>query len=162
MRHGHDARAEDGERHLSAIGKDQAAAMGERLREMFPGGFDEIHVSPILRAQETGRIVSEAMNMPMFDTEDGLAAGVGTAEYNSRIGDAATRGMSSVLLIGHLPEVVACALEQCGERYEQHANLTIGQGTAVHLEVENGKQPTADSLTVVSGNGSRALLTLPE
>lgn len=159
MRHGHDAISDDGERHLSAIGEDQAAVMGERLQDMFPDGLDEVHVSPILRAQETAQIVTGGVAVKRSSTDERLAAGVGTEEYNRLIGDAMRRSVNSVLLIGHLPEVVACALEQCGESYEENANLTIGQGTAIRLEVAKGTQPNIGTLEVVSGmSGSRALI----
>lgn len=64
LRHGQTVWSESGQHTgrtdipLTAVGEQQAAAAGERLREAFPRGFDEgcVFASPLRRAQQTAHL----------------------------------------------------------------------------------------------------------
>ncbi len=109
MRHGMAARSgagswrSDEERPLSEEGalETRRAAKGLATAGI---AFDRIFSSPLVRARETARLVSEAQREPaVVDVIDELAPGVVIEELFSRLGG--LPGDSGVLLVGHEPDM---------------------------------------------------------
>ncbi|MBT1181985.1 histidine phosphatase family protein [Bifidobacterium sp. CP2] len=89
LRHGQTAWSESGQHTgrtnvpLTSVGREQAAAAGERLRAAFPGGFraDCVFSSPLKRAQQTAELAGFAEH----GTLDGIAEwDYGRAEGRTR------------------------------------------------------------------------------
>jgi phosphohistidine phosphatase len=92
-------------RALSAIGREQAAEVADRLsREQPP--LDAVVSSPLLRARETAAAIAEASGLrPVADER--LAPGASAADFRAA---AAGRG-ERVAVVGHQPD--------CGEVVEE-------------------------------------------
>ena len=109
VRHADAAPGEPDElRSLTAEGRDQARALGERLRDegVKP---DAVLTSPLLRARETGNLLCEALDATS-ETDDRLGPGA-TADGLRRA--VANRG-EQVVAIGHQPDCGRIAAQLSG------------------------------------------------
>ena len=99
MRHADAASGEPDElRSLNAEGRDQARALGERLRDegVEP---DAVITSPLLRARETGNLLCEALDVTP-QTDERLGPGATAEGLREAV---AGRG-EQVVVIGHQPD----------------------------------------------------------
>ena len=97
VRHAHaDPGDPDELRPLSARGREEARALGERLVKAAP---DAVLASPLLRARETAAAIAKATGAELR-VDDRLAPGA-TAED---VLEAATDGGATVVAIGHQPD----------------------------------------------------------
>lgn len=106
------ADAEPGEpdelRELSGTGREQARALGERLRGE-GAEVDAILTSPLLRARQTGAVVGRALGVEP-EPDDRLAPGATTDDLR-----AALEGRGDhVVTIGHQPDCGRIAAELTG------------------------------------------------
>jgi phosphohistidine phosphatase len=99
----------DRARPLTSVGRDQARALGARLRDsgVLP---DAIVTSPLLRARETASLLAEALGIEVTDDER-LAPGASASDVTD-----AVRGLGkTVIAIGHQPDCSRIAAALTGE-----------------------------------------------
>ena len=93
-------------RPLTRAGREQARALGARLREdgLRP---DAILTSPLLRARETGTLLGRQLGVPPVSDER-LSPGAGAAQ----VAEAAAEHGDTVVVVGHQPDCgrIAAAL----------------------------------------------------
>jgi phosphohistidine phosphatase len=109
VRHADAAPGEPDElRALTAEGRDQARALGERMRGegVEP---DAVLTSPLLRARETGTLLCEALGASP-QTDDRLGPGATADALREAVAD---RG-DQVVVIGHQPDCGRIAAELSG------------------------------------------------
>lgn len=95
----------DPHRHLTARGRDQARALGERLRAM---GIAPTHVwtSPLVRALQTAELVASGLGTPVA-VEALPALGPDGSEHEVATAVRALAADHCVLLVGHEPSMSA-------------------------------------------------------
>ncbi len=141
LRHG-DAleTADDASRELSSKGIRQARIAGAILKALSLAP-DVIFVSPLVRAQQTARIVGDALSVGNIITTEHLTSGSDPREIFREIND---KRMTAVLLVGHEPHLsVTTSLLTSGNR-------------ASHLEFSKGSLAFCESIDPV-GSGSGVL-----
>jgi phosphohistidine phosphatase SixA len=110
VRHAHsDPGLPDELRPLSARGRDEARALGERLAAERP---DLVLASPLLRARETAAAIAKAAGAELR-VDDRLAPGAGAEDIVAAV----EAGGATVVAVGHQPDCseIAAALG-AGER----------------------------------------------
>jgi phosphohistidine phosphatase len=104
------AKAEPGEpdelRPLTARGREDALALGERLRSERP---DAVISSPLLRARETAAPIAAAAGLEL-QTNERLAPGATVEDVCAAV---AGRG-ETVVVVGHVPDCELVVLELTG------------------------------------------------
>lgn len=111
VRHAHavseDAQLSDGDRHLSAAGRQTARRIGERLKREAVT-FDALLTSPLVRAVQTAELVARELGFEdVVSTLPSLAPG-GSVRRTAE--ELASRG-AAVACVGHEPSISAlCAL----------------------------------------------------
>ena len=121
VRHAHSDPGDPDElRPLSARGREQARALGERLAEESPG---LVLSSPLLRARETAAAVAKAANAELR-IDERLAPGTSADALLAAVED----GSETVVAVGHQPDCseVAAALG-AGAREFAPAGFTVIQ-----------------------------------
>jgi phosphohistidine phosphatase len=101
----------DPHRHLTARGREQAKALGERLR-WHDCTVTSIWMSPLVRAVQTAELVLTGLGVsPQVVTEPALAPGDDVRPLVARLGKAATDGagdpdnVPAVMIVGHEPSL---------------------------------------------------------
>jgi phosphohistidine phosphatase len=97
-------------RPLTAVGREQARALGARLR-LLDEPPELVLTSPLERARETGRLIAEELGAEVR-VADELAPGA-TAERVRRAARAA--GAKAIVAVGHQPDCSRIAAELTGE-----------------------------------------------
>ena len=121
VRHAHsDPGVPDELRPLSARGREEARALGERLTGSAP---DVVLASPLLRARETGAAIAKAAGIELR-VDERLAPGATAADVLAAVDGAG----ATVVVVGHQPD--------CSE-----ITLALGAGerefkTAAFAEIE--------------------------
>lgn len=139
MRHGDAAldAASDSVRPLTHCGCDESRQMATWLKGQ-KVDIDRVLVSPFLRAEQTLDVVREAMNLP--ETQDILPELTPCGDVHL-VGDylqvLAKEGVSSVLVISHLPLVGYLVSELCPD--ETPPMFTTSAIANVTLDSESGK-----------------------
>ena len=121
VRHAHSDPGDPDElRPLSARGREQARALGERLAEESPG---LVLSSPLLRARETAAAVAKAANAELR-IDERLAPGASADALLAAVED----GGETIVAVGHQPDCseVAAALG-AGEREFAPAGFAVIQ-----------------------------------
>jgi phosphohistidine phosphatase len=110
VRHAHAAPGTpDDLRALSAEGREQARALGQRLAAEGPG---VVLSSPLLRARETADAIARASEAPLR-VDERLAPG---ATADSLLEAAAAGGSETVVAVGHQPDCSEIAMALTGGR----------------------------------------------
>lgn len=130
LRHGDAAShaADDASRPLSALGERQAIVAGRTLARLNlrPAA---VLSSPLLRAQQTARLVMEELRLNGLLTTEYLTP---TTDPRQLIAELNGRAVASALLVGHLPSLqLAASLIVTGTR---DAGLRVGTGTLLGIE----------------------------
>ncbi len=121
----------DAERPLSARGARQADRLG-RLLAAASFEPDAIVTSPMVRAEQTARIVAEILGRPVR-VEDRLAYGFGLAELEALLEDLGRP--EAPLLVGHDPDFSELLSELVG------APVQLRKGTLARVDVRQPIEP---------------------
>lgn len=114
-------------RPLTATGREQARALGARLRE---SGIraDAIVTSPLLRARETGKLLGDELGVA--PAVDGRLAPGATA---AAVTDAVSGRGETVIAVGHQPDCSQIAAELTGDpepHFPPAGSVAISLGAA--------------------------------
>ena len=108
MRHAEAAAGEpDAVRPLTAEGREQARALGEKLAAH---GLDAVVCSPLLRARETAELIARAAGVEP-ETEEQLAPGADVTSLSAAVSG---KG-ETVVVVGHQPDCSEIVLVLTGE-----------------------------------------------
>jgi phosphohistidine phosphatase len=108
VRHAEAAAGEpDALRPLTAEGREQARALGEKLAAH---GLDAVVCSPLLRARETGDLIAQAAGLEA-ETEEQLAPGADVTSLSAAVSG---KG-DTVVVVGHQPDCSEIVLVLTGE-----------------------------------------------
>ena len=121
----------DSERHLTALGRSQATAMGAFCHK-FQVKPQIILTSPFSRALETMHLVQQKIGLPPFLTLDWLSSGMSPEVAIE--GRAAYSKFESVMLVGHEPDLSHLISSLLGMTYAGNVDIPKASLTAIHLE----------------------------
>jgi phosphohistidine phosphatase SixA len=108
VRHAEAAAGEpDALRPLTAEGREQARALGEKLAAH---GLDAVVCSPLLRARETADLIAQAAGLEA-ETEEQLAPGADVTSLSAAVSG---KG-DTVVVVGHQPDCSEIVLVLTGE-----------------------------------------------
>jgi len=108
VRHAEAAAGEpDAVRPLTAEGREQARALGEKLAAH---GLDAVVCSPLLRARETAELIARAAGVEP-ETEEQLAPGADVTSLSAAVSG---KG-ETVVVVGHQPDCSEIVLVLTGE-----------------------------------------------
>ena len=132
LRHGEAEpfRTDDASRALTSRGEEQARRAGAALRR-FETNIETIFHSPLLRAQQTARLVSEHFpKIPLKETEHLIP----TSDHRQLFDELnRSSGVHSILLVGHEPFLsTLISLLTSGSR---NARVVVGTGALSCMEV---------------------------
>ena len=130
LRHGEDDRTAGAEAPLTRRGVEQVQLTSASLSELCPDGVEEVWISPTRRTRETASLVRETLLTGWDRVDTGLGPGQGTARHLEIIDRARLRGVHSVLIVGHNPDLGEVALRCLGES-EQFERALLAHGEAV-------------------------------
>ncbi len=120
LRHGeaepHDARADDGDRLLTARGEGQAYSAGAALRALGVT-FQMVFTSPKVRARDTARLAAEALAVEFAPVDhEALTSGFDRRDALELM--AAARADQRLLVVGHDPDFTQTLHDLTGVRAE--------------------------------------------
>ncbi len=121
----------DSERHLTALGRSQATAMGAFCHK-FQVKPQIILTSPFSRALETMHLVQQKIGLPPCLTLDWLSSGMSPEVAIE--GLAAYSKFESVMLVGHEPDLSHLISSLLGMTYAGNVDIPKASLTAIHLE----------------------------
>jgi len=121
----------DSERHLTALGRSQATAMGAFCHK-FQIKPQIILTSPFSRALETMHLVQQKIGLPPFLTLDWLSSGMSPEVAIQEL--AAYSKFDSVMLVGHQPDLSHLIARLIGMTHAENVYVPKAALTAIHLE----------------------------
>jgi phosphohistidine phosphatase len=135
--------ADDSQRSLTVKGKKKFKKLAPRLKELI-GSLDLIVSSPLLRAQQTAKIMSEFYPQVKVKTSKALVPTAQPDDWLKWLGIKLKNKNSRIMIVGHEPHLSSLASWLLFG--DSHSRMTIKKGGCIAIDIKDNVGPATGVL----------------